>query len=403
MAPQPIGAPLGPMAAKPMPRFTNGVALFVVIRYTEPSTALWPCCRLVLGAGNVSEPGATLLASSQSMVITVVGEQSGDDLPSKVETASRIPPWLLTLLKVALSAIAIAVVALKVDLSAVWQRLIGQNDWLLLAAAALMTLQIFLGGLRWHVILKALRAPTTASLSIRLYYISVFLNAWMWGAVAGDVVRVWMCYRARMGASTSVGSVVLDRVAGVAAIGVLVLATAPLFVWRVGLVLSAVVPVGIATAGLLAISIAGQFHRLPLDWQRTRLLRGLHSLSTSIRMIFLRPAAAFRVLGLAIVAQITLAITAYIVGLSLHVGLSFFDSLVLMQPVALIAALPISVGGWGVRETAMIGLLGIVEISPSAALSLSVQLGLLAMLVSLPGLVLWLTLKTRLDSTDECH
>jgi hypothetical protein len=60
-----------------------------------------------------------------------------------------------------------------------------------------------------------------------------------------------------------------------------------------------------------------------------------------------------------------------------------------MQPVALITALPISVGGWGIRETAMIGILSLVGISTSAALSLSVQIGLLTILVTLPGAALW--------------
>jgi uncharacterized membrane protein YbhN (UPF0104 family) len=75
--------------------------------------------------------------------------------------------------------------------------------------------------------------------------------------------------------------------------------------------------------------------------------------------------------------------------------LSFFDCLVLMQPVALITALPISIGGWGAREAAMVGLLGLVGVPASAAFVLSVQVGILTTLVALPGGVLWLLLKER--------
>jgi len=66
-----------------------------------------------------------------------------------------------------------------------------------------------------------------------------------------------------------------------------------------------------------------------------------------------------------------------------------------MQPVVLITSLPISIGGWGVRETAMIAVFGLVGVPSSAALVLSVQLGLLTMVVSTPGLLLRFMLKPK--------
>ena len=74
------------------------------------------------------------------------------------------------------------------------------------------------------------------------------------------------------------------------------------------------------------------------------------------------------------------------------------DCLFLIQPVLLITSLPISIGGWGIREAAMIAIFALVGVPSSAAMVLSVQFGLLAMLVSTPGLVLWFMLK-RKDST----
>jgi hypothetical protein len=62
----------------------------------------------------------------------------------------------------------------------------------------------------------------------------------------------------------------------------------------------------------------------------------------------------------------------------------------LMPPVVLLSGLPISVGGWGVRENAMIAALATVGVGASAATVLSVQLGALVALLSLPGGALWL-------------
>jgi uncharacterized membrane protein YbhN (UPF0104 family) len=121
----------------------------------------------------------------------------------------------------------------------------------------------------------------------------------------------------------------------------------------------------------------------------------VQSLGEATRAIFLRPAAAVPTLLLAVVSQALMALTAYFVARSLSIGLSLLDCLVLMQPVTLLTSLPISIGGWGVRETAMIGLLGLVGVPASAALVLSVELGLLTMVVSLPGLVLWFMVKPK--------
>jgi uncharacterized membrane protein YbhN (UPF0104 family) len=192
-----------------------------------------------------------------------------------------------------------------------------------------------------------------------------------------------------------VNSVILDRVAALAGVAVLVLVTTPYVMARFGHAPVALVPAVLAAAGLLGILFVAQFDRLPQSWQHLRPLRLLQSLGAATRTIFLRPAAAAPTLILAIVAQILMALTAYLVAQSLSVGLSLLDCLVLMQAVALITALPISVGGWGVRETAMIGILGLVGVPASAALVLSVQLGLLTMVVSLPGLVLWFMMKPR--------
>jgi hypothetical protein len=298
--------------------------------------------------------------------------------------------WPLTLLKVGLSAVAIGGVAMAVDLGAVWHRLLHQNLWLLSAAGAIIVVQIVVGGLRWHLILLDLGAPARAATSVRVFYMSVFFNTWLWGTVGGDVIRAWLSHRAKFGLSAAINSVILDRVAAVAGVAILVLVTAPVFVQHTGQAALAILFGGLSACGLAGIIVVGHIHRFPVNWQRYRLLRGLHVLSNATRVIFLYPITALRILGLAVVAQTVGGVATYVMSVGLNIDLHLVDCIILMQPVALITALPISVGGWGVRETAMIGALSLVGIPSSAALSLSVQIGLLMILISLPGAAFWL-------------
>jgi len=306
-------------------------------------------------------------------------------------------PWRFTALKIALTALAIAVVLHSVDLASAWQRLSGQRFGLVLLAAAVFVAQIVVGGLRWHVIVKRLALRADLAESVRLYYIGNFFNTWLFGAVGGDVVRAWLSYRVHASVRAAALSVVLDRVAALAGIAILVLVTAPVYTSRIGNSAAVLALAALAAGGLVGIVAVAQLDRLPSGWQRWRPLRLLHVLGEATRTVFLRPAVAVPALLLAVIAQTLMAFAAFLVAMSLDLGLSLVDCLLLMQLVALITALPISLGGWGVRETAMIALFALVGVPANATLVLSVEFGLLAMAAALPGGILWLMLNRLVD------
>jgi len=330
---------------------------------------------------------------SQGMLTAALEDRSGEVLHPKTSSPTR-SYWLRLIFKLAVSVLAVTAIVMTVDVSAALRRMSGQDPRLLVAAALVMIVQIGIGGLRWHVILRKLGAPAKVTESLRLFYIGVFFNTWLWGS-GGDVLRVWLSYRSRVAASTAISSVILDRVAAVAGVALLVIVTAPVFAVRTGSNVAAIIPAGLAVAGIFGIAVAAHLHRLPIDWQSSRLLRGFQVLSSATKTIFMHPSAALPALGLAVLTQIFMAVPAYVVASSLGIGLTFLDCLVFMQPIALISAIPISIGGWGVRETAMIGLFSLIGIPASATLSMSVQLGLLSTVVALPGAVFWLLLKYR--------
>jgi glycosyltransferase 2 family protein len=308
---------------------------------------------------------------------------------------SRHWSWLITLLKIALSALAFGGIAYSVDLGAAWEHAANQSIVYVAVSAVILSLQLLLGGLRWHAILVKLGANPSLRESVRLYYISAFFNSYLWGAVGGDVLRAWLTYRRQLSAKTAINSVVLDRVAALAGVAILVLVTAPIFLAHAGSTYFMYVPVALAGAGLIAIVMAANLRRLPVAWLGTKFMRFLHSLGDSVQRVFLMPKAALPVLGFAIAAQIALGVATFAMVASLGINASMMDCIILMQPVALLANLPISVGGWGVRETAVVLLFGLIGVPSSAALVLSLQLGLLALLVVLPGGILWLFLQFK--------
>jgi hypothetical protein len=86
-------------------------------------------------------------------------------------------------------------------------------------------------------------------------------------------------------------------------------------------------------------------------------------------------------------------LAAYCIARSLGISVSLTTMIAVMSIVTMVTALPISLAGWGVREFSVVALLGLLGIEREAALLLSVEFGLVGMLMSLPGGAIWLAVR----------
>jgi glycosyltransferase 2 family protein len=89
------------------------------------------------------------------------------------------------------------------------------------------------------------------------------------------------------------------------------------------------------------------------------------------------------------------ALAGYCIAHSLKIDVEPMAMVGIMSLTSFAVALPISAAGWGVREASLVTLLGMVGVERSAALLLSVEFGLLTTLLSLPGGVVWLAMRSE--------
>ena len=106
------------------------------------------------------------------------------------------------------------------------------------------------------------------------------------------------------------------------------------------------------------------------------------------RGLFLRPGCLLRTLALSIVIHAGVGTSLWLLARDFVPDAPLSAFLLLAPLVTLVTMVPISVGGWGVREGAMVTALGLVSIPPSVALAVSIQFGLIMLVVGLPGGVL---------------
>ena len=68
----------------------------------------------------------------------------------------------------------------------------------------------------------------------------------------------------------------------------------------------------------------------------------------------------------------------------------------------LVTTIPISIAGWGVRETAMVTAMGLIGIPSDAALILSILFGLSTIIFTLPASLVWILSRSiHNDATFE--
>jgi len=291
----------------------------------------------------------------------------------------------LLLIKVGVAAGVMALLFAKLKLQPVLQTMRLVPLPALIFALLLTVLQPLLAAVRWHLILRRLGGILSLLRTLEAYWIGLFAGSLFAGVITGDGMRMWILSRAGLRPSKSVNSVLLDRAAALVGLLLLVAATLPFLDNRVA---DAPVRYGASLLLLVGITVCcsvGLMTRVPARWQKYRLARAVMHVTNDLWSIWRSPSAAAALLLLSVLATLCNALGIFVLMRSLDVSVDLIDTMVLSPLVILVITLPISVGGWGLREASMVGLFGMVGVPATVSLSVSILLGLLALLVSLPG------------------
>lgn len=300
---------------------------------------------------------------------------------------------LTVVLKGTISLALIVFVARKVDVSALGLQLASIKPGLLALGAVLILLQTIVGAIRWQAIMVAQDDYIDLLTTIGIYYIGVFFTTCTPGSVLGDVVRTWRAHQSGVAFSSAVSSVIIDRLAVAAVLAIASVAIVPLLPQSIPTLFPGILAISTIVIGFLLVvaAVIAAIQLLP-KLQRYKAIQKIRGFFARELRLVLRPRSVTWVLFLCAGSQAVLCIAMYVLALAVNIHVGYVEFLLLMPPVVLATMLPISIAGWGVRETALVFVLGLVGVAPERALLLSVLIGILAVVISLPGGVLWLLL-----------
>ena len=270
-----------------------------------------------------------------------------------------------------------------VDLELVGSRLAGMRPAWVLLAVAISVAQVVVLAWRWRFTAGRLGVDLPFASAWREYYLSIFLNQVLPGGVLGDVSRAWRQARAQTRleepGGPAVRAVIFERL------------SAQAVMTTVAVVSLLALPVTVGAGARLVTLLAGAGAVLvvvaTVVWVRRqasapslsgRVLADLRSAHLSGPAFAAQLASAIIVVGTYLATYVA---AARAVGVETPLPVL----LPLVAPVLMTMLIPVTVAGWGLRESAAAALWGAVGLTAADGVVVSVAYGLLVLVGSLPG------------------
>ena len=220
-----------------------------------------------------------------------------------------------------------------------------------------------------------------------------------WERVKANIM--YRAVKAGLSIASGVNGVLLDRILGLSALLVLVAITQPWLYDRVDETAARLTFAAVIVAGVVGVTILLFCNRLPAVLMKSKLMRGLAGLSTGLNDLILQLRLGLPVFGLSIFGHLLMVAASFVLAQDLGLSVTFVDCLVLVPGVMLLAAAPISIAGWGVREAVMVAAMSLLGVPDAGSTSLSLVFGALIAGIGLVGGILCVANPNRRVSALE--
>lgn len=312
--------------------------------------------------------------------------------------------WLGFTVKAAVTGGLIWLLMRGFDTGEAIHRLGQLSPWLAPAVLTLLVAVSALAAWRWTILMRLFGASLGFWTTLRLIFEGQFFNQTLPSTIGGDGIRMYRAARLGIPAGEAINGVILDRVVGLGSLLLMVAMVQPLFADRIHDTAMRLGFAAVLLAGGLGIAGLLCFGWMPAFVRRWRLGAWAADLSAAARRMVAAPKVILPVVAISLTIHALVVVTVWLIGRGLALPLGFVDCLVFVPAILLLSAVPVSIAGWGVREGMMVTAFGMVGVSQSGSLTLSILFGFAMVAIGLPGGAFWLASPDRhARPTDMDH
>jgi uncharacterized membrane protein YbhN (UPF0104 family) len=237
---------------------------------------------------------------------------------------------------------------------------------------------------------------------LQFSFIATFFNQVLPSTIGGDGARIWFLARNGAGWAIATYSVLIDRIVGVFVLVLIVITCLP---WTFELIHDPIARAVLLMIGCGAVAGTSIFLLIGTHfWQwldRWPLARHLSAASRVAASLCGSRRACSAIFAYSVAIHLLTIAAAWCCIKAIAAPVGFAQVLILLPPVLLISTIPISIAGWGVRESSMIAAFAYAGLAESDGLTLSILFGATSFIVGLVGGIVWIVSGLRISSSAQ--
>jgi len=263
-------------------------------------------------------------------------------------------------LKILITVLCLWYVSRKINWLLTWQLLEKSNKWWLIIAAVLFTFSKIVSSYRLNIYFRNIDVNLSEPSNLKLYWLGMFYNLFLPGGIGGDAYKVILLNRQqKQSAKKLTAAVLLDRISGVAGLGVL------------------------GAAYYFFIYKGAQFSY----WVLAAIIPGLVIYYILVKKLFPSFIRSFwSTLGLGLAVQLLQVLCVYCIIASIYITAHTSHYIFLFLLSSIVAILPFTIGGLGAREVVFLWGSEQFMLDSHQSIYISILFYLITVIVSLVGL-----------------
>ncbi len=265
-----------------------------------------------------------------------------------------------------IAAASVFVILQIADAASIAQSIARLSVPALVVALAVHVIIILALAWRWAILVRATGSGIGCTIAVRMTFVSTVLNLTLPTSVGGDIGRAWLGHRQGMAIASATAAGILDRGIGLAALVAMVAAGAVVLGGRF---VAALLLAACLAGALLLILLLRWAGRLPEAHAGHRLAAASRAALGSLPVVGVTVA-------LSLAAHLGATWIAAVLAHGMGLELSAWHAALLFPAVLLATAIPVTIGGWGLRELAAIPVLSFAGIGAEGAAAVGLVFGL---------------------------
>lgn len=284
---------------------------------------------------------------------------------------------LLFLGKLLVSLSLLALLFWRADRAAFLRSVQALPLWVFLGCVLLYILGYILSTIRWQLLLHAEGIRLTLGRLLILYFEGSFFNLFLPTLIGGDIVRGYAIHKLTKGHAAAVPSILVDRLAGFAALLAIAVIAVTVGYDRVRDLQVALMVLAMAAAFLALLLVLANAQALRMAVAAARLLRfgrldsKLQGWVDALQRYRRHGWALGQAFILSLLLQVLIILTYYAVAVALGLRVPASVFFIFVPLITTLSMLPVSVAGLGVREGGVVFFFAKVGVDAASALGMS--------------------------------